>query len=104
MTGWTVAKSIPSCIFNIDTSEPAPMISSVAKWGNSLALRIPSAFAREIGVGEGVSVDISVADGALVVRPTAEAHIYDLDALLSGVTEANRHAEISTGPARGNEF
>ena len=80
------------------------MIATVAKWGNSLALRIPSAFAREISVREGVSVDISVANGALLVRPVEESAVYDLDALLRGITEENRHGEVSTGRAVGNEF
>jgi antitoxin MazE len=79
------------------------MISAVAKWGNSLALRIPSAFAREIRVGEGVSVDISVANGALVVRPV-DVHNYDLDALLSAITDDNRHGEVATGGSVGNEI
>lgn len=80
------------------------MIAAVAKWGNSLALRIPSAFAREIDVREGVSVDISVADGALVVRPVDESHVYDLEDLLCGITEENRHHEVSSGHTVGNEF
>lgn len=80
------------------------MIAAVAKWGNSLALRIPNAFAREISVREGVSVDISVTNGALLVRPVEEAHVYDLDALLCGITEENRHGEVATGKSVGNEF
>jgi antitoxin MazE len=80
------------------------MISSVAKWGNSLALRIPNAFARELDVREGVSVDISVSDGALVIRPVEGRHIYDLDALLRGITEENRHGEIATGQSVGREY
>ncbi len=80
------------------------MIAHVAKWGNSLALRIPTAFARQISVTEGVSVDISVADGALVVRPIDEPDVYDLDALLAGITEENRHGEIAAGRSAGNEI
>jgi antitoxin MazE len=80
------------------------MIASVAKWGNSLALRIPTAFARELGVREGISVDISVANGALLVRPVEETHVYDLEALLCEITEDNQHGEIATGRAVGNEF
>lgn len=80
------------------------MIASVAKWGNSLALRIPNAFARQIHVREGISVDISVANGALLVRPIDESHVYDLDALLRGITEENRHDEVATGKAVGGEF
>lgn len=80
------------------------MIAAVAKWGNSLALRIPNAFAREISVREGVSVDISVSNGTLLVRPVDDSHIYDLDALLCQITEENRHGEIETGRSVGNEF
>jgi antitoxin MazE len=80
------------------------MIAAVGKWGNSLALRIPNVFAREIAVTEGASVDISVANGTLLVRPVDESHVYDLDALLCGITEENRHGEVATGESVGNEF
>jgi antitoxin MazE len=79
------------------------MITNVAKWGNSLALRIPSTFAREIAIAEGGTVDISVIDGALMVRPVADTSVYDLDALLAGVTDENLHGEISSTSAVGNE-
>ena len=79
------------------------MIALVAKWGNSLALRIPSAFAREISVAEGASVEISVTNGALLVRPVEDHPVYDLDSLLCGITEDNLHGETSTGKSFGNE-
>jgi antitoxin MazE len=80
------------------------MHSVVAKWGNSLAVRIPTIFAREIQVREGAAVDISVENGALLVRPVEEEPVYDLDALLCGITEENRHGEIATGRSVGNEY
>ena len=80
------------------------MMSSVAKWGNSLALRIPTAFARELDVREGGSVEISVTNGTLVVRPIDETKRYDLEALLSCITEDNLHGEITAGSSVGNEF
>ncbi|MGE0501467.1 MAG: AbrB/MazE/SpoVT family DNA-binding domain-containing protein [Rhizobiaceae bacterium] len=79
------------------------MFASVARWGNSLALRIPSAFARELDVKEGAAVEISVAGGALVVRPVEDSPVYDLDDLLSRITDGNRHGEVATGEAVGNE-
>lgn len=43
----------------------------VAKWGNSLALRIPAEYARSAGLKEGDSVDASLTpDGGLSIRPT----------------------------------
>lgn len=43
----------------------------VAKWGNSLALRIPAEYVRSIGIKEGDRVEASLtADGGLIIRPT----------------------------------
>jgi antitoxin MazE len=42
----------------------------VAKWGNSLAMRIPSEVAKRFGLREGDSIDAQLtADGALTIRP-----------------------------------
>lgn len=42
----------------------------VAKWGNSLALRIPAEYVRSIGIKEGDSVEASLTvDGGLTIRP-----------------------------------
>jgi len=43
----------------------------VAKWGNSLALRIPSDVVRLLGLREGATVEAQLTvDGALSIRPT----------------------------------
>ncbi len=42
----------------------------VAKWGNSLALRIPSEVVRRLGLSEGATVQAHLTiDGALSIRP-----------------------------------
>ncbi len=42
----------------------------VSKWGNSLAMRIPSDIARRLGLREGDSVDAQLTvDGGLTLRP-----------------------------------
>lgn len=42
----------------------------VAKWGNSLALRIPSEVARQLGLHEGSTVEVQLTvDGSLSIRP-----------------------------------
>jgi antitoxin MazE len=42
----------------------------VAKWGNSLAVRLPAELAKRIGVGEGDTLIAEVsADGRLVLAP-----------------------------------
>ncbi len=42
----------------------------VAKWGNSLALRIPSEIVRRLGLREGATVEAQLTvDGSLSIRP-----------------------------------
>jgi len=42
----------------------------VAKWGNSLALRIPSEVVRRLGLREGATVEAQLTlDGTLSIRP-----------------------------------
>lgn len=77
------------------------MHTKIQKWGNSLGLRIPRAFAAEIGVGPGSSVDLTVRDGDLVVRPRHQ--VLRLADLLSQVTPDNVHDEVSTGRPTGRE-
>lgn len=86
-------------VYSIDIQEAA-MRTKIAAWGNSLGLRIPKPFARELGLGPGDAVELSLADGRLVVRP---ATTLSLGELLADVTDANRHGEIDAGGPRGNE-
>ena len=48
------------------------MQAQIAKWGNSLGLRLPKALAEHIGAREGQKLTI-VADGArLIIEPVAQ--------------------------------
>lgn len=78
------------------------MKTRVQKWGNSLALRIPKSFATEVGLQRETSVEISLANGKLVITPVAEPKP-TLKQLLVKVTKENLHHEVDTGSAIGNE-
>ena len=78
------------------------MRTRVQKWGNSLALRIPKAFATEIGLQRNSPVEVSLVNGQLVIVPVVEP-VLTLEYLLAQVTEHNLHGEIDTGPAVGKE-
>ena len=78
------------------------MRTRIQKWGNSLALRIPKAFAAEIKLANDSEVDLSLRDGKLVVIPLAKPEP-TLEELLKGVTKENQHGEFDTGPRQGNE-
>ena len=74
----------------------------IQKWGNSLALRIPRAFADEAHLAQNTAVEVSVVEGKLVVTPVAQP-VFELEDLLAKVTEQNLHGEVDAGPATGNE-
>lgn len=75
--------------------------TQIAKWGNSLGLRLPKSIAREANVGEGDAVDVSVDDGAIVVRPSRPR--YTLADLVGGITPRNRHDEADWAHPIGHE-
>ncbi|MBD2362733.1 AbrB/MazE/SpoVT family DNA-binding domain-containing protein [Anabaena sp. UHCC 0399] len=78
------------------------MVANVAKWGNSLAIRIPQNLAKEIHLTEGVEVELAVIDGSLVIKPINRKR-YSLDELIDAITPENLHGEINSGIAIGNE-
>jgi len=78
------------------------MLTKVQKWGNSLALRIPKAFARDARLENDSLVEISLFEGKIIVTPV-EAPSWTLDDLLAGINHENIHHEVDTGSAVGNE-
>ena len=74
----------------------------IQKWGNSLALRIPKAFAAESKVEQGSTVEVSLEQGKIVVTPVTEPE-FTLGDLLAKVTQHNRHEAVDTGSAAGKE-
>lgn len=78
------------------------MKTKVQKWGNSLALRIPKAFAAEVGLANDTAVEVTVRGRKIVVEPVVGPAL-TLEQLLKGVTAENIHAEMDTGSAQGQE-
>ena len=77
------------------------MTTVIAKWGNSLGLRIPKALADELRVADGDAVEVAVENGALIVRPARKR--YTIDELAADITPENRHKEIDWGKPAGKE-
>lgn len=73
----------------------------IAKWGDSLAVRIPKAFASEAQLEEGMEVELSVEDGRIILGPVRPK--YSLEELLEGITPENLHPETDWGPPVGKE-
>ena len=78
------------------------MLTKVQKWGNSLAVRIPKAFAIDAHLEHDSLVEISLVDGQIVVKPLSNGG-WTLDNLLAAITSNNIHRETDTGAAVGNE-
>jgi len=78
------------------------MVTKVRKWGNSLAVRIPKALAREIEAECGCEVNLEVENGRLVITPVKRPR-YTLKELLAGITPENLHGEVDWGPPMGRE-
>ena len=79
----------------------AAATTQIAKWGNSLGLRLPKSVAQEAEVGEGDTVDVSVKNGAIVIRPSRPT--YSLERLVAKITPQNRHDESDWGAPVGHE-
>ena len=78
------------------------MLTKVQKWGNSLALRIPKAFAQDAQLENDSVVEIRLVEGQIIVTPV-RAPGWTLDELLAGINKKNIHREIDTGSVVGNE-
>ncbi len=78
------------------------MTAVVAKWGNSLAIRIPKSIAEQAHVTEGIGIDFFVEGNSIIITPQKRRK-YTLDELLEGMTPENFHSEFETGNGVGNE-
>ena len=73
----------------------------IAKWGNSLGLRVPRDLAARIGLIEGLRVDVEARGDRLVV--TKSNRRFTLDELLAGMTPEREHRALDDAP-RGAEI
>ncbi|MSQ88928.1 MAG: PbsX family transcriptional regulator [Betaproteobacteria bacterium] len=78
------------------------MQAVIRKWGNSPALRLPSAALKKAGYVLEQKVELVVSRGRIVIRPSNNV-TYSLDSLLQGITEGNAHGEFSFGKPVGKE-
>lgn len=78
------------------------MRARVMKWGNSLAVRIPSPIAEEASLRLGDPVEIEVADQGSV-RLHRVGKVPTLAELVAQITPENRYPEISAGKEIGKE-
>jgi antitoxin MazE len=78
------------------------MKAHIQKRGNSLALRIPKPCAEEAILREESAVNVTVRSDKLGVVAIEEPQL-SLDDLVAKITPSNRHSEVETRNAVGNE-
>ena len=78
------------------------MKAMVKKWGNSASVRIPAAVLEAARLQLDQPVDVREEGGRIIIEPL-RPEIYDLAALVSGITDENRHEPVDMGPAVGRE-
>ena len=76
--------------------------AQLAKWGNSLAVRIPKNVAEQAHLREGDTVVIEALEGHIEVHPAER--IPTLEELVAQITPKNRHEETDWGPDRRKEI
>ena len=77
------------------------MRTNLARWGNSLAVRLPRDVTEELHLTEGTPVEIEIKSGAVTLRPARPR--YRLEDLLRGVTPRAMRDAWSWGRDRGRE-
>lgn len=65
------------------------------KWGNGLAIRLPSAFAEIISIQQGSEVELRLTNRTITVVPRKRKP--SLEELLAKITPENRHEAIDLG-------
>jgi antitoxin MazE len=77
------------------------MVTQIAKWGNSLGIRIPRDVAARLGLTEGTRVEIEPHGDRIMI--TKAARRFTLEELLEGMTPERQHPAIADDAPRGSE-
>jgi antitoxin MazE len=78
------------------------MKTSVKKWGNSAAVRIPASVMQATRLDLDEVVDVREEAGRIVIESVRQK-TYELRKLLKGITSKNLHEAVDFGPALGKE-
>ncbi len=71
------------------------------KWGNSLGIRLPNLYVKELGIDNETELNLAMDKDKLIITKEKKP---DLDKLLDLVTKENIHGEINWGNSVGKEI
>lgn len=78
------------------------MSGTVARWGKSLAIRLPKAIAEKANLSEGDAIELRVTRQGRVVIESVRRQV-DFGALYQRINPENQYPEVLTGAALGGE-
>jgi antitoxin MazE len=77
------------------------MKTQCAKWGNSLAVRIPQEVARSARLHEGDALEVTAEANVIIIKQTCS--VPTLKQLVEQITPENLHGETDWGRPAGRE-
>jgi antitoxin MazE len=77
------------------------MQTTIRKWGNSLAVRLPQHVVEALAVSEGSELTMKVVDGELIIKRARPR--FTLETLLQKHKPAQNHKDEGFGAPVGNE-
>lgn len=78
------------------------METTIQKWGNSLAVRLPKGVTTKLALRKGSRVEVREDTGEIVIRETPQVR-RSLKTLVGMIRPTQLHGETSWGDAHGNE-
>jgi len=80
------------------------MNTTIQKWGNSLAVRLPKDMAHDRALFEGSEVTVRGDKGRIIITPIVRKQKnLSLAELVRNVSKANIHAEVTWDAPQGKE-
>ncbi|WP_244895513.1 AbrB/MazE/SpoVT family DNA-binding domain-containing protein [Evansella clarkii] len=85
------------------TKKGVSHMTTIQKWGNSLAVRIPNQYAKNLGVKHGSEVELELSSDELIVKPVKNKITLD-DLLAKAEGKTNPHLDYDFGRPEGKEM
>lgn len=77
------------------------MEAKIQKWGNSLGIRIPMPFLKDLSLKNGSVVEIEEENDRIIIQPSKKV---ELTSLISKISDDNLHSETDWGAIEGDEI
>ena len=79
------------------------MTVNIQKWGNSQGIRIPKHMLEELTWSDNETVDISVADGKIIIERVCRSDRKNIKELFDGFKGTYKPSELDWGKPSGRE-